>query len=129
VDRDAARLLRRQAFDLARMDAGAYVDTQLAHAGADFECTVDSAGGAVEQRHEAVTGGVDLLAPEAFELTAHLGVMAVEQLAPGTISEFARTFRRADEVGEDDGCEYAVFDGRRTDPGQELLDLVGHLGS
>src|SRR5213595_952114 len=73
VDRDAARLLRRHAFDFARMHAGAYVDTQLAHAGADFECTVDSAGGAVEQGHEAVTGGIDLLASEPFELTAHLG--------------------------------------------------------
>src|SRR5919197_928590 len=84
---------------------------------------LDRVGGAdrprrpVECGEEAVPRGVDLLPAEPDELDPNGLVVRLEQLAPAPVAELHRALRRADDVGEEDGCEDAVGLGRRPRPG------------
>ena len=57
------------------------------HAIGDCPRTAYGPGRTVEGRQKAVAGGVNLPATEALELHAHLGVVALEQLAPALVAE------------------------------------------
>src|SRR5581483_1868225 len=81
VHGDAAQLVA-EPLALARMDTGADVDAEDAARVLDRAGAPDGAGGPVERGHEAVAGAVDLLAAEALELAADVGVVALEELAP-----------------------------------------------
>src|SRR5215207_5435521 len=52
--------------------------------------------------------------------------MAVEQITPSTFTHLGDASCRADDVGEQNGCQYPVGAGPRTNAGDELLDLVEH---
>ena len=93
----------------------------------DSSCAADGARRPVEGREEAVTGGIDLVAAEPFELPADSRVMALEKLAPTPVPHRGGPLCRADDVGEEDRREHPIW--LRTPPrtGQELLHLVEDL--
>jgi len=91
---------------------------------ADRLGATDGARGTVEGGEEPVAGGVDLLSPEPLELSAYRGVVALDHVAPRTVSERGSPFGGADDVGEHHGGEHTVGCRRFANSGQELLDLV-----
>src|SRR5438093_11738746 len=50
--------------------------------------------------------------------------MALEQIAPASVTELAGALGRADDVGEEHGGEHALRLGRLTHAREELPDLV-----
>src|SRR5581483_7051623 len=57
-------------------------------------------------------------------LAADVGVVALEELAPATVTLSRRVLGGADDVGEEHRGEHAVGPGRPPGSGEELLDLV-----
>ncbi len=78
----------------------------------------------VEDREEAVSGRVDLLACEAVELPPHDRVVLLDEPRPRRVAERPGRLRRADDVREEDRREDAIGDRRRPGAREELLDLV-----
>ena len=79
---------------LAGVDACAHLEAEITN-GVD-EClgTPNGPRWAVEGREETVARGVALLATESGELSPNESMVALEQLAPGTIPEFGRALGR-----------------------------------
>ena len=109
------------------MQPGAHLETDSAHKGVDRRGTADRPRRAVEGGQEPIAGGIDLAALEALELLSNERVMPFEQVTPAPVAEPRRLLGRADDVGEEDGCEHAVRLGPSAGAGQELLDLVYDL--
>jgi len=86
-------------------------------------CAADGPGWTVEGGHEAVPGGVDLLAPGSPQLVSHRSVVSIEQRPPTAIAERGRASGRVDDVSEEDGGE-ETLDLDWAFPGQELGDLL-----
>ncbi len=93
---------------LARVQAGAHVEAQVANTLGDRTGAADRARRPVETREEAVAGDVELGAAEANELAADQRVMTLEELPPRAVAELRCFRRRADDVGEEDGGEDSV---------------------
>src|SRR2546425_7154610 len=94
---------------LACVQAGTHLETQLRHRLNDRAGASNPPRGTVEGGEEAVPGRVHLAAAEAYKLAAHELVVALEELAPGAVSQLGRPLARADDVGEEDGREDAVW--------------------
>src|SRR3974390_2836656 len=94
-------------FDLPGMDPGTYFDVERLEGIPDREGALNGATRAVEGRHEAVSGSVDLAAPEPSDLGAHTSVMTIEEISPGLVSEMRCPVGGADDVSEKDGGQDA----------------------
>src|SRR5262249_14166790 len=90
----------------------------------DCPRAADGARRAVEAGEEPITGGLDLLALEALELTAYAGVVGIEQFMPALVAYLSRSRGRPNNVSEQDGLEHPVDFGFGWGSGQEFLDLV-----
>ena len=110
-------------FALTGMKAGADVDPKLSGTVSDRLSAVDRTRRAVECGQESVAGGVDLLAPVHREFPTNDFSMAAEELGPSMIAQLRQTLRRADEIGEQHGCENTIGFFDRANSGQEFLDL------
>ena len=88
--------------------AGADLQAQLLHRLRDSARAADRSGRPIETREEAVAGCVELLSVIADELSTDDRVVPLEELAPCLVAEVHRLLRRADDVGEENGGEYAV---------------------
>jgi hypothetical protein len=62
---------------------------------------LDGPGWAVEGSEESVANRLDLSTLEALELPPDHGVVTLETVAPGAVSESARLGRGVDDVGEE----------------------------
>ena len=87
----------------------------------------DRAGGAVERREEAITSRVALLAAEAAQLPSHERVVLDEQVAPGSVTQLGRAFRRRNQIGEHHRRQDALRDERRFLAGNEPLEFVNNV--
>jgi hypothetical protein len=109
---------------LARVDANAHLDAQIARRPGDRQRAAQRARrGAVERREEAVADGLDLAPFKARELLAHLLVVAREQVAPAPVAERRRVRRRVDDVGEHHRQQRARELAAGAPAREELLDL------
>jgi len=109
------------------METGSYFDAQAPHSVADCPGAADRARRAVEGGEEAITCSVDLAPPEPLELAPNDGPVPLEQLAPTPIAELGGSFRRADDICEEDGGENAIGLRATTRSRQELFHLVEDL--
>src|SRR5262245_29592862 len=107
--------MHRDASDLSVHDlaltgvkAGAQLEPEFADARADRARAPNRARRAVEPGEEAVAGDVELRAPETDELAPDHGMVARQELAPGTVAELRRLRRGANDVGEENGREHAL---------------------
>src|SRR2546430_5431694 len=75
------------AFDLAGMQAGADLQTDLLDRIADSARAANGPCRPVEGREEAVASGVDLGSGITFQELANPGVVAVEKLAPAVVAD------------------------------------------
>src|SRR6266542_532231 len=123
VDRDAARLAAGH-LALARVDAGADLETERAHGVDDGTRAADRPRRPVEHGQYAVPGRVDLATATAPEFAPNEREVPLEELAPGAVAELRDPVGRAHDVGEEHGSEYAVGLRATPDAGEELLDLV-----
>src|SRR5262245_22392636 len=78
------------------------VDTYRAYLSTDAHSAADRPPGSVKRSQEAISGYIYLVAAEPGQLPPHDGVVLLEQLAPIPISQFHRSFRRANNVSEED---------------------------
>ena len=112
---------------LARVDARANLEPELAHAVHDRVRAANRPRGPVERREETVAGGVLLVAAEPGQLAPHEGVVPVEQLPPGVVAESSGPLGRTDDVREHQRREHGVGNFRCDLSGHEALDLLGEL--
>ena len=110
--------------DLARVEAGAHVQTERLEVLANGERALDRSSRSVERRQEAVANCLHLGAAVAVELATHRRVVTVEQLAPGSVAELAGPLRGVDDVGEEHCRQHAIGGRALAHAGEELLDLV-----
>ena len=113
-------------FYLTGVDTGTDVDVRDAERVTDSDCAFDRSPGTLERGEKTVAPGVDLTAPEAFDLGADVLIVAVEHVAPTSVAELRGAVRGTDDVGEQHGGEHSVGAGTASDTGQELFDLVEH---
>src|SRR5262249_26067496 len=113
---------------LARVKPAAHLEIERPHFVPYPARAADRARGSVEGGKEAVAGRVDLASAESRQLASRRRVVLAQHVAPAPIAERERTFRRADDVGEQDRREHAIGFGR-TNAGEELLDLVDDRGA
>ena len=101
--------LTRGALDLAGVDSRTDLEPEGTHGVTDGERRAYGARRAVEQREEAVTRGVDLVARESAELESYGSVMLCEQVCPRASPSSPHHLRRAHDVGEQERGEDAVY--------------------
>jgi hypothetical protein len=87
-------------------DAG--LETEVADGRDDCRGAADGAGGSVECREQAIPGSVDLAAAKACELGADEPVEMKDAVVPDAVVDFGCVRGRADNVDNEQGCEYAV---------------------
>jgi hypothetical protein len=85
VDSDAPDPVADQ-LDLAGVNAGPDLDSERLHAPDRGGRTPDGPAGSLEDREETVAGRVNLASAETGQLATHEGVMALEELAPRSIT-------------------------------------------
>jgi hypothetical protein len=83
--------------------------------------------GALEDRDEPVSGGLDHVPTTELDLVTADSVVLVEQLAPSAVAHGGGAFGRADDVRDEHGRQDAFGERRGPGAGHELLDL-GHDG-
>ena len=110
---------------LAGVQPAANREAELVDALDELVRAADRARRPVERCDKAITDGLDFPASEAAELVAHEGVVAVEQLSPGAVSEPGGVPGRLDDVGEEDRRQHALRAAFGAAPGQKLFDQVG----
>jgi hypothetical protein len=108
-DREPGQLVAR-ALALARVDSGAHVEPEIAHAVDDRAGAANRTSRSVEAGEEPGARGVELRPAKALELPADQRVVPVEEIAPHSVSELGCTLGRPDEVGEEERGENAVGD-------------------
>src|SRR5439155_11825733 len=118
-------------FALAGMESSADFEFELPHAIRDRTGASDRACRSIEPCEKAVACDVELRTTEAEKLTADQRVVALEQLSPRSIADFRRPRRRTNDIGEKDGCKYAVWlcflpAARLRDFFNESLDLCAY---
>ena len=100
------------------------LDPQLSDALSDVERTPDRASRAVECGVEAVTRRVGLDATPPLKRVPNDGVVSLDQVLPGAISQRGLPLGRADDVGEQDGGEDGVELGPRQLDADETPNLI-----
>src|ERR671934_399381 len=113
---------------LAGVHAGPHLKPELVHSVDDRVRAADRPRRPVEGGEEPITCGVLFFASVARQLASHERVMALEQLAPGTVAELGGAVRGADDVGEEHRGEHAVRHLWRRLAAHEALDLLRDLG-
>src|SRR4029079_18648760 len=114
---DARRLVDGEAADVAgddldlagmnrRPNLEAEVDERVDH----LQRGDDRTGSSVEDREEAITGGVHLDAAMAFENLSHPPVVPLEELVTGRITDPGRQLGGRSDIGEEHGREDALAD-------------------
>ena len=91
----------------------------------DVSPVIGTAGGtgrSVKRCQEAIASGVNLPTPEAAELSSDRGVMLAEQRSPLLITDRRRPLGGSDDIGEEDGRQYAVRLDCVIRPSQKLFD-------
>src|SRR5262249_51033418 len=84
----------------------------------------DRPPGSVKRSQEAISGYIYLVAAEPGQLSPHDGVVLLEQLAPIPISQLHRSFRRANNVSEEDRRQDAIWFRAMADAGEKFFDLI-----
>src|SRR5262249_39540859 len=107
VDREPADVIADR-LALAGVQAGAQLEPQSLQLVANRERAADRARRTVERREEAVAKRLHRPAAVTHELVATERVVALEQRAPGAVTEPSGGGSRADDVGEEDGRKHAV---------------------
>jgi hypothetical protein len=74
----------------------------------DCQGAADGAGGPVEGREQGSASRVDFAAAKARELGADEPLVSNDQVVPSAVSDFACFCGGFDDVGDEQGCEYAV---------------------
>src|SRR5207253_11092148 len=123
VDGDAADIVADQ-LAFAGVEAGAYLDPELAHRVASRTGAADRARGPIEGGEKAVAHRLHRAAPVALELPAHERVVAPDQIPPAAVAERGGLPGGLDDVGEHHGGEYAVYDLRRAGPREKHFHLI-----
>ena len=121
VYRDARQVVAAY-FAFADVDAGTQVDSVSDARCGDCVGAAHRSRWSVEGCEEAVTGGVDLLTSEPFELRSDDRVVLVELGPPPLIADFGESFGRRDDVHEHHGAQYPVRVDRRPRAEEEFLD-------
>src|SRR5687768_153231 len=93
---------------LARVQPGAQLQPQRADVVDERAGTVDRTPRAVKCSEEAVTGCVEVGAPEVGQSLADERVMPVQELPPDAVAELGSALRRADDVREEHGDQNAL---------------------
>lgn len=105
---DAADLAVVQ-FAFAGMESGPQLESKLSHRLVNRARAADGPCRTIKGRKEPVAGGVYLASPETIQLAPDQLVMLLEQLLPVSVAERSRRGSRADDVGEQNGKEPAVW--------------------
>src|SRR5256885_5072605 len=90
--------LRPHHLTFARVEAGADLEAERAHALADRARGPHRARRAIEGREEAVASRVDLAPAELRQVLAHQRVVGVEQVAPLAVAQLGGLRRGSDDV-------------------------------
>src|SRR5437763_1724697 len=106
------------------METGAHLDSEAAHRIAGRAGAADRARRAIEGGQEPVAECLYLAAPVPFELTAHEGVVATEQVPPAAVTERGGLAGGVHDVREHHCREHAIDDLCRAGPGEELLYIA-----
>src|SRR5215210_4126803 len=93
---------------LADMNPRAHLNSERTKRVADCRGGMDGARRSVECGEEAVSRGVELSTSVARKFAADRSMMALEEVPPARISHTRHEFGRTDDVGEQDGCQYAA---------------------
>jgi hypothetical protein len=106
------------------MQARSNLEAEALDAVADREGTPYTAGRAVERGQEAVPCRRHLAAPKARYFVSAGAIMALQELAPGAVTERRRPLRRVHDVREEHRRQHAVVvRGQSGSPaGEELAD-------
>ena len=115
-------------FDLAGMQAGADLQTDLLDRISDGSSAANGPCRPVEGREEAVASGIDLGSGVTFQELANQGVVAVEKLPPAVVADGLELLGGTDDVGEQHGDKQAVRCGGKPYPGDEGLDRTHTWG-
>src|SRR5205823_2394412 len=107
---------------LPGVQAGADLDAELADALSDGTRRAHSARRSVEACEESVSGGIDLLPPEAHQLAADPVVVGIDEVVPPAIAKCQGPLRRADDIGEQHRRKHSIVAGSPPRARQELLD-------
>jgi hypothetical protein len=127
VHRDAADVGAPQ-LHLAGVDADPEREVKTPYRLSDRQCSANGACRAVEGRQHAVTHRLHGLTTEPLDLSAHDGLVTVEQLSPACIAQPARLRGGPDDVGEHHGLDGSQRVAFTANSGDELLDLVDDVG-
>src|ERR671937_3314684 len=92
VDCDPAEL-GADSLDLAHVQAGPHLDSEVANAAPNCEGAGDRIAWRLESREESVPGGVELAPPVAAELASDVPIEVAEELAPRPVAEPRRDLR------------------------------------
>lgn len=77
----------RQDFNLARMQSGPDLQTEIAHGVADSLSATNGAGRTVEGGKKPVTHCPDFLAPKPREFATHTRIMPLQEVTPFAVAE------------------------------------------
>jgi len=126
VDGDPARVLAHE-LQLARVDAHPDGDAELVHGRGHGAATTHRASGPIEDREEAVPGGLDLSAAVHVELLAHEPVVGEQEVPPPRVTQSIKAARGVDDVREQDRSDDPLAWGlQHRGDGPTALPLDGH---
>jgi hypothetical protein len=89
-----------------------------------LDAAADSPSRTVEGSQEAVTSGLDLSAPKAFQLSPHDRVVGVQKMMPGTVAQLPGFLSGSHDVGEQNRGQDPICRRDGPHPCEELLDFV-----
>src|SRR5260221_13905821 len=101
-------------FDLSGVETHADLQAEIMGGLDHLEAAAEGSCRRVEDRHDAISGELDVLAMPALDDASHGQVIRVEELPPGSIAQRRWATGRVDDVGEHDG-------------GQRPADVFGGL--
>jgi hypothetical protein len=103
----------RQNFNLAGMQSGPNLQTEVAHIVADSFRATHGTGGTIKRGKKSVSERSNFFATKSGEFATHTGVMHVHKMPPFTVAKRNRAFRRANYICEQHRRERAVRFGMR----------------
>jgi len=106
------------------MNAGSDFHVQPSHIDAYRLGTLNGACRTREGCYETISGSVDGLAPKGRYAAPNNIVVLIKQGPPLAITEFRRSFGRANNIGHQDSKEDTLARGAYSLSCQELLDLA-----
>jgi hypothetical protein len=119
VDGDAIDVVTHE-FDLTRMETAGDAHAQAVCSVANGTSASDATSRAIECREEVVASRVDLPTTEAAELVSDCGLVALEKVAPCSVSQRGGRARRVDHVNEQVRGQNPVDVQQRAHAGEEF---------